>query len=180
MFWLLLIGPLVLLLTFLLLSWRRAAHNGARLRLARAHGAQSDAALSQAMAEAVTRLRGQELAQRARYEALETFVGQIIEGLPVGIVVVSPQGHIRLANQWVTQWLHLPEPFAGRILWNLTGTEPLRDLASACLRQQARQDGTAAGPGASGAAFPVTAVPLSTPSGDVDGVLCLVHHERVT
>jgi PAS domain-containing protein len=175
-----LIGPLLLLMVVLWLSWRRASHHGARLQQARAQGARSDAALSQAMAEAVTRLRGQELAQRARYEALETFLQQVVEGLPAGIIVLSRQGHIRLANRWAADWLHLQEPIVGRLLWSVTGTDALHDLATACLNANARRDGTAAAPGASDPPFPVTTIPLTTATGDVDGVLCLVRHERVS
>jgi len=175
-----LIGPFLLVIVVMLLSWRRAVHNGARLRQARAQGARSDAALSQAMAEAVTRLRGQELAQRARYEALEAFLQQVVESVPAGIIVLSRQGHIRLANRWASDWLHLQEPIVGRILWNVTGTEALHDLAAACLDTQARRDGTVAAPGGTDPQFPVTTVPLTTASGEVDGVLCLVRHERVS
>lgn len=175
-----LIGPLLLLLVVLLWSWRRGAHHRARLQRARSHGARSEAALTQAMAEAVTRLRGQELAQRARFEALESFIRLVVDGLPAGIIVVSPQGHIRLANQWAADWLHLPEPMAGRILWNIAGTEALHELAVACLANQARRDGMASGPGNGDVSFPVTTVPLTTATGDVEGVLCLVHHERVS
>jgi PAS domain-containing protein len=175
-----LIGPFLLLVVVMLLAWRRAAHNGARLRQARAQGARSDAALSEAMAEAVTRVRGQELAQRARYEALEAFLQQVVEGVPAGIIVLSRQGHIRLANRWAADWLRLEEPVVGRILWNVAGTTALHDLAVACLDAGTRRDGTAAAPGATDPQFPVTTVPLTTANGEVDGVLCLVHHERVS
>lgn len=175
-----LIGPFLLVIVVMLLSWRRAVHNGVRFQHARAQGTRSDAALSQAMAEAVTRLRGQELAQLARYEALEAFLQQIVDSVPAGIIVLSRQGHIRLANRWAIDWLHLPEPIVGRILWNVSGTEALHALASACLDARARQDGPVAAPGESDPPLPVTTVPLTTDSGDVDGVLCLVRHERVS
>src|SRR5690606_28778854 len=110
------------------LSWWRAARQGSRLRVARMNGARSDAALSDAMAEAVTRLRGQELAQRARFDALEAFIVQLAEGVPAGLIVVSPEGHIRLLNTWASQWLRVPEPVSGRVLWQLDGTDALRDL----------------------------------------------------
>lgn len=175
-----LIGPFLLVVAFMLLTWWSASRNGARLRAARAQGERSDAALSQAMAEAVTRLRGQELAQRARYEALESFVAQVVEGLPSGVIVVSPQGHIRLVNEWAARWLRLPEPVAGRILWNVEGTAALRDLGAACLAAQARRDGTIAGPNTATAGLPVTTVPLRTAAGDIDGLLYLIHHENVS
>ena len=175
-----LIGPLLLVLGFMLLSWWRATTRASSLRQARLQSRRSDAALSEALADAMTRLRGQELAQRARYDALDSFVHQIAEGLPAGIIVLSPQGHIRLANRWAVAWLQLPEPVAGRILWNVEGTETLRALTQASLDAHARRDGTVSAPGDGDRAFPVTTIPLTTPAGDVDGVMCLVHHERVS
>jgi nitrogen fixation/metabolism regulation signal transduction histidine kinase len=173
------LGPLLLLAIVLMLSFRRASREGERLMEIRAHGGRSQAELTQTLAEAVTRLRGQELAQQARYEVLNGFLVQIVEGLPLGLILVSPQGHVRVINQWAARWLQVPEPVEGRILWNVAGTESLQELATACLDARQRQDGTAAGPSDAKAAFPVTAVPLQTPAGEVDGVLYLVHHERV-
>ncbi len=178
MIWL--IGPFLLVLVFMLVAWRRAVAHGTRFTHARAQSTRSDAALTQAMADAVTRLRGQDLARRARYEALELFLQQIVEGLPTGVIVVSPQGHVRLVNRWAASWLHLPDPVAGQLLSNIAGTEALQSLAAACVEAQARRDGTATGPGELDVEFPVTAVPLTTSAGEVDGVLCLVHHERVS
>jgi nitrogen fixation/metabolism regulation signal transduction histidine kinase len=175
-----LIGPLLLVLGFMLLSWWRATTRVAVLRQVRLQSGRSDSALSDALADAMTRLRGQELAQRARYDVLDSFVHQIAEGLPAGIIVLSPQGHIRLTNRWAVDWLHLPEPVTGRILWNVEGTDTLRALAQASLDDHARRDGTVSASGADGRAFPVTAIPLTTAAGDVDGVMCLVHHERVS
>jgi hypothetical protein len=178
MLWL--IGPLVLLAIVLIVSFRRASVHGGRYRQARARAGHSQAGLNEAMAEALVRLRGQELAQRARYEAMDGFVHQIVESLSFGLIVVSPQGHLRLINQWAAGWLQVPEPVEGRILWNVAGAEPLRTLGSACLDARQRQDGTAAGPSDTGASFPVTAVPLQTSAGEVEGILYLVHHERVS
>lgn len=178
MIWL--IGPFLLVVVFMLIAWRRAAAHGARFTRARAQSSRSDAALTQAMADAVTRLRGQDLARRAHYEALELFLQQIVEGLPSGVIVVSPQGHVRVANRWAASWLHLAEPVTGQLLWSLEGTEGLQSLATACVQTRARRDGTATGPGQADIEFPVTAVPLTTGTGDVDGVLYLVYHERVS
>jgi hypothetical protein len=73
----------------------------------------------------------------------------------------------------------LPESAEGQILWTLDGTEPLRAVAQACLEAAARRDASLVGPGARGKAVPVTALPLRAADGDVDGVLYLVHAERV-
>ena len=175
-----LIGPFLLVVGFMLLSWWRASTRASTLLQARLQSQRSDSALSAALADAMTRLRGQELAQRARYDALDSLVHQIAEGLPAGIIVLSPLGHIRLANRWAAGWLHLPEPVIGRILWNVEGTETLRALAQASLDAEARRDGTVASAGDDGRVFPVTAVPLTTTTGEVEGVMCLVHHERVS
>lgn len=175
-----LIGPFLLVVGFMLLSWWRASSRAVVLREARLQSGRSDAALSAALADAMTRLRGQELAQRARYDALDAFVHQIAEGLPAGVIVLSPLGHVRLANQWATSWLRLSEPVTGRILWNTDGTETLRALAQASLETRARREGSVAGAGDDGRVFPVSAIPLTTTAGEVEGVMCLVHHERVS
>jgi hypothetical protein len=174
------IGPLVLLTIVLLVSFRRASVHGGRYRQARARAGHSETGRNEAMAEALVRLRGQELAHQARYEAVDGFLHQIVEGLPFGLIVVSPQGHVRVMNRWAAGWLQVPEPVEGRILWNVAGAEPLRALGSVCLDTGRRRDGTASGPAGAGETFPVTAVPLQTSAGEVDGILYLVHHERVS
>ena len=74
----------------------------------------------------------------------------------------------------------LRESVEGQVLWTLDGTESLRAVAQECLRADARRDASLVGPGAPGAAVPVIAVPLRDSDGDVDGVLYLVHVERVS
>jgi hypothetical protein len=175
-----LIGPFLVVLALMLLSWWRAARQGSRLRVARMNGARSEAALSDAMAEAVTRLRGQELAHRARVDTLEAFITQLAEALPAGLIVVSPEGHIRLLNKWATEWLRVPEPATGRVLWQVEGTDALRDLGHACLTARARRDGIVAGPDADRASYPVATIPLTSATGDIDGLLYLIDHEKVS
>lgn len=174
-----LVGPLVLLC--LMLGWavRRSTMRREALERARFRGRTSEAGLASAMSEAMTRMRGQEMAQRARYEALEGFLRQVIESLPHGVFVLSTDGNLRLANAEALRWLGLRTAAEGQVLWTLEGTEPLRSVAHECLAASARCDATLVGPGAPGAAVPVTALPLRAPDGEAEGVLYLVHVERV-
>ncbi len=177
MLWL--VAPLVLLGFMLVHALRRASARRADLEDARFRGRTSEAGLASAMSEALTRMRGQELAQQAEYEALEGFLQQVVESLPVGLFVLGRDGNIRMANSEALRWLGLGEEAEGQVLWTLEGTESIRDVAQACLDANARRDVTLAAPGKQGAPIAVTALPLRAPSGDVDGIVYLVHVERV-
>lgn len=174
-----LVGPLLLLGFLLVLAMRRSATRRERLEAARFRGRNSEAGLASAMTEALTRMRGQELAQQARFEAMEGFLQQVVESLPLGLFVLGRDGNLRVANTEALRWLGLSDSAEGQILWTLDGTEPLRAVAHACLSAAARRDASLVGPGTHGAAVPVTALPLRASDGDVDGVLYLVHVERV-
>lgn len=174
-----LIGPLLLLCIVVFLSMRRASARRVTLDAARLRGRASEEGLAAAMSDALTRLRGQELAQQARHAALEEFLRQVVDGMPTGVLVLSPDGHVRLANGCAQRWLGLPDAAEGRVLWTLEGTDPLRQVAQACLEADSRRDALVTGPGEPATVVPVTAVPLRTPAGDVDGVLCVLHVERV-
>ncbi|BCS34557.1 hypothetical protein TBR22_A37850 [Luteitalea sp. TBR-22] len=173
-----LVGPLVLFCFVLALSVRRAAHRRVTLEMARTRGRSSEAGLASAMSDALTRLRGQELAHQARYEALAGFMEQVVESLPGGVFVLGRDGNLRIANTEAVRWLGLSRA-EGQVLWTLDGTEPLRRVAQECLQRMARHDATVVGPGAPGTAVPVTVMPLRAADGDVDGVLYLVHVEHV-
>lgn len=174
-----LVAPLLLLGVVLVYAIRRSATRRERLEAARFRGRTSEAGLASAMSDALTRMRGQELAQRARFEALESFLQEVVESLPHGLFVLGLDGNLRVANTEALRWLGLPDSAEGQILWTLDGTEPLRAVAQACLEAAARRDASLVGPGARGAAVPVTALPLRAADGDVDGVVYLVHAERV-
>jgi PAS domain-containing protein len=175
-----LVGPFVLLCFVLVHAMRRAARRRDHLEAARFRGRTSEAGLASAMTDALTRMRGQELGHQARYEALDGFLHQVVESLPHGLFVLGRDGNLRVANGEALRWLGLRESVEGQVLWTLDGTEPLRAVAQACLRADARHDASIVGPGAPGAAVPVIAVPLRAADGDVDGVLYLVHVERVS
>ena len=175
-----LVAPLVFLCVMLAYSLRRASRRQEYLEAARFRGRTSEVGLASAMTDALTRMRGQELAQQARLEALEGFLHQVVESLPHGLFVLGRDGNLRVANGEALRWLGLRESVEGQVLWTLDGTESLRAVAQECLRADARRDASLVGPGAPGAAVPVIAVPLRDPDGDVDGVLYLVHVERVS
>ncbi len=174
-----LLGPLVLLC--LVLSWamRRAALRREQLDAARDRGRSSEAGLASAMSDALTRMRGQELAHQARFEALDGFFRQVIESLPHGVFVLGRDGNLRIANADALRWLGLRTAAEGQVLWTLDGTEPLRSVGRDCVQAAARRDAVVVGPGAPGIPVPVTAVPLRLPDGETDGVLYLVNVERV-
>jgi PAS domain-containing protein len=174
-----LVGPLVLFCFVLAYSMRRASRRQEQLETARFRGRTGETGLASAMTDALTRMRGQELANQARYEALDEFLRQVVESLPHGLFVLGRDGNLRVANGEALRWLGLHDSVEGQVLWTLDGTEPLRAVAQACLEADARRDVTLVGPGAPGAAVPVTALPLRAADGDVDGVLYLVHVERV-
>jgi PAS domain-containing protein len=174
-----LVGPLVVLCLVIAYAMRRAAQRREEFESARFRGRTSETGLASAMSEALTRMRGQELAQQARFEALEGFLRQVIESLPHGVFVLGRDGNLRVANAQALRWLGLRTAAEGQVLWTLDGTEPLRSVAQECLQAEARRDASLVGPGAPGAAVPVTAVPLRSPDGEPEGVLYLVHVERV-
>ncbi|HTU99158.1 MAG TPA: hypothetical protein VMF13_01370 [Luteitalea sp.] len=174
-----LVGPFILLALVVLLAARRASHRREALDAARLRGRHSEAGLASAMSEAITRMRGQELAQQARYAALDGFMRQVLETLPHGVFVLGPDGNLRIANGIALQWLGLTASVEGQVLWTLEGTDPLRSVARDCLDADARRDASLVGPGAPGAPVPVTAMPLRSHAGDPEGVLYLVHVERV-
>lgn len=174
-----LVVPLLVLGAMIVSAIRRASARREQLEAARFRGRTSEAGLASAMSEALTRMRGQELAQQARFEALAGFLQQVVESLPLGLFVLGRDGNLRVANTEARHWLGLPESAEGQILWTLDGTEPLRAVAQACIDAADRRDASLVGPGVRGAAVPVTALPLRAADGDIDGVLYLVHAERV-
>ena len=174
-----LVGPLVFLCLVLAWAVRRATARREALERARFRGRTSEASLASAMSEAMTRMRGQELAHQARYEALDGFLRQVVESLPHGVFVLGTDGNLRLANAEALRWLGLRTAAEGQVLWTLDGTELLRSVAQDCLRAEARREASLVGPGAPGTAVPVIAVPLRAPGGEPEGVLYVVHVERV-
>ena len=174
-----LVGSLVLVCLLFTYGMRRASRRQAYVQAVRFRGHTSEAGLASAMTDALTRMRGQELAQQARLEALNGFLHQVVENLPHGLFVLGRDGNLRVANAEALRWLGLPESVEGQVLWTLDGTEPLRAVAQACLEADARRDASVVGPGAPGFPVAVTALPLRAADGDVDGVLCVVHVERV-
>jgi PAS domain-containing protein len=174
-----LVAPLVLLCFAVVWAMRRAGLRREQFESARLRGRTSEAGLASAMSEALTRMRGQELAHQARFDALDGFLRQVVESLPHGVFVLGRDGNLRVANTEALRWLGLRTAAEGQVLWTLDGTEPLRSVAQECLQAAARRDTSLVGPGAPGAAVPVTAVPLRSPGGEPEGVLYLVHVERV-
>ena len=174
-----LVGPLIALCFVVAYAMRRASLRRDQLEAARFRGGTSEAGLASAMSEALTRMHGQELAQQARYAALEGFLHQVIESLPHGVFVLGRDGNLRVANAEALRWLGLRSAMEGQVLWTLDGTERLRSVAQECLQAVARRDASLVGPGVPGVAVPVTAVPLCAPGGEPEGVLYVVRVERV-
>lgn len=173
------VGPLALVWLLMVYGMRRVSRREAHGEAVRFRGRTDEAGLASAMTDALTRMRGQELAQQARFAALNGFLHQVVESLPHGLFVLGRDGSLRVANTEALRWLGLPHSVAGQVLWTLDGTEPLRAVAQACLQADARRDASVVGPGVPGSPVSVTALPLRAADGDVDGVVCLVHVERV-
>jgi len=129
-----LLAPLVFLSVLVAYALRRASRRQEYLEAARFRGRTSEAGLASAMTDALTRMRGQELAQQARLEALEGFLHQVVESLPHGLFVLGRDGNLRVANGEALRWLGLHESVEGQVLWTLDGTESLRAVAQECLR----------------------------------------------
>ena len=102
-----LVGPLVLFCFVLVYSMRRAARRQQHLEASRFRGRTGEAGLASAMTDALTRMRGQELAQQARFAALDGFLHQVVESLPHGLFVLGRDGNLRVANAEALRWLGL-------------------------------------------------------------------------
>ena len=129
-----LVACLVFSCVMLAYALRRCVRRREHLEAARFRGRTSETGLASAMTDALTRMRGQELAQQARFEALEGFLHQVVESLPHGLFVLGRDGNLRVANSEALRWLGLRESVEGQVLWTLDGTEPLRAVAQECLQ----------------------------------------------
>lgn len=174
-----LVGPLILLGLVVAVALRRGAYHRDRFDAARDRSRTSDASLAAAMSDALTRARGQELAVRARHDAFEAFVYQVVDHLPHGLFVVGCDGNLRMANAQALQWLGVDAPAQGQVLWTRDGTDAMRAVAEACRDAAERREAMLVGPGAPGTAVLVTTLPLRSADGVVDGVLCLIQPAHV-
>jgi signal transduction histidine kinase len=90
--------------------------------------------MAAAMEQAMTTLRSQERAMKARAEASERLSSEIIANLTSGLLVVTEEGHVRTMNPAGRRLLGLPDAD-----WNrpyrqvLTGVAPLGDVIEECL-----------------------------------------------
>ena len=134
-----------------------------------------------ALGEAVTRIRKQERATRARAAASERLSDQIIASLSSGLLVVAVTGEVRILNPVGRRLLGLSTPAEGLILRDAVGTSVglLADVVDECLAGQRpivrrtltldseTQPGTATHLG-------VSVSPMSDEQGHLQGAICLL------
>ena len=123
---------LVAVLTFAVLKFLTAA----RQTGGRRESGMEAAFLTSALHDAVTKLKGQERAMAQRAEASERLADQIIENLSAGLLMVSDDGSVLIANPVGRRLLGLGEgPHEGRAYRELLAhAEPVAALIQDCLR----------------------------------------------
>jgi PAS domain S-box-containing protein len=167
------VGMLAAVLAFAVLRLFAAARAAAKAD--KAEGAET-AFMAAAIEEAVSRLRTQERAMKARAEASERLSSEIIESMTSGLLVVSEDRHVRTLNPAARKMLALPDAdWSGDYRQVLAGAAPLADVVEECLASARpivrrtialKADGGAAHLG-------VTASPIRDESGNAHGAMCL-------
>ena len=89
--------------------------------------------MTDALQEAVTRLKTQEQAMTARAEASERLSDEIMASLSSGLLVVALDGTVRLLNPAAARLLDLPESPGVPHRRLLSAAQPLVDLIDRCL-----------------------------------------------
>ncbi len=167
------VGMLAAVLAFAVLRLFAAARAAAKAE--KAEGTET-AFMAAAIEEAVSRLRTQERAMKARAEASERLSSEIIASMTSGLLVVSEDRHVRTLNPAARKMLALPDAdWSGDFREVLADAAPLADVVEECLasaRPIVRR--TIALKGNEGAAhLGVTASPIRDESGHAHGAMCL-------
>jgi len=163
-----LVGGLVAILVFTLLRFVAAARD------VRHHSKTfgQTTVLSNALGEAVVKLKSQERATAARADASERLSGEIMSSLTAGLLVVGMDSEIRILNR------------AGRRLlgeqtalddYRQALAKPMAEMIDSCLATRApilRRTVKVQQPGGP-MHLGVTVSPLSDPSGELHGAICL-------
>jgi signal transduction histidine kinase len=140
-------------------------------------GGGETAFMAAAMEDALTKMRSQERAMKARAEASERLSSEIIASMTSGLLVVWQDGIVRILNPAGARLLGLPD---GNVARNyrevLSGAAPLVDVINECLttgeaivRRSVRMDHAAAGASYLG----ITVSPVRDEAGNAHGAICL-------
>jgi signal transduction histidine kinase len=140
-------------------------------------GGGETAFMAAAMEDALTKMRSQERAMKARAEASERLSSEIIASMTSGLLVVWQDGIVRILNPAGARLLGLPD---GNVARNyrevLSGAAPLVDVINECLttgeaivRRSVRMDHAAAGASYLG----ITVSPVRDEAGTAHGAICL-------
>jgi signal transduction histidine kinase len=165
------IASLAATLTFAVLRFIAAARDARQSRSS--HG--ETAILSEALQEAVAKLRAQERATAERADASERLSGEIIASITAGLLVVGLEGQIKILNPAGRRMLELPESPASTPVPRSDREQPLLDVVDECLKNRAaivRREVTLAKVGR-GVHLGVTVSPLFDGRGALHGAICL-------
>ena len=125
------VGVLAAVLAFAVLRLFAAAR--ASVRASRTGGSET-AFVTAAMEDALTTLRSNERAMKARAEASERLSGEIVANLTSGLLVVSEEGIVRTMNPAGRRLLGLPDTEWNRPIHEvLSGAAPLAEVIEECL-----------------------------------------------
>jgi len=140
-------------------------------------GGGETAFMAAAMEDALTRMRSQERAMKARAEASERLSGEIIASMTSGLLVVGQDGIVRILNRAGRRLLGLPEADWTRNYREvLSGAAPLADVIDECLttvepivRRAVKMDREGSGASYLG----ITVSPVRDEAGHAHGAICL-------
>jgi PAS domain S-box-containing protein len=145
--------------------------------MAARQGGGETAFMAAAMEDALTKMRSQERAMKARAEASERLSSEIIASMTSGLLVVAQDGVVRILNPAGRKLLGLTDGEVGRDYREvLSGAAPLVDVINECLtsgepivRRSVRIDHAAAGVSYLG----LTVSPVRDEAGNAHGAICL-------
>ena len=142
----------------------------------RKEGAET-AFMAAAMEDALSKLRHQERAMKARAEASERLSSEIIASMTSGLLVVNAAGEVRTLNPAGRRLLGLPErEWTGSYRELLASAGPLADVVDECLtarRPIVRRTVQMNRAGGAATHLGVTVSPIRDESGEPHGAICL-------
>jgi PAS domain S-box-containing protein len=167
------IGALAGVLTFAVSKFFAAARTLAKD--ARQPGGETEL-MASAMEDALSRLRTQERAMKARAEASERLSGEIIASMTSGLLVVDADGRVRTLNPAALKMLGMPTAqWDGPFREVLAGADALAGVVDECLRTGkaiVRRTVPMTGPGRA-SHLGVTVSPIREEGGGTHGAICL-------
>ena len=117
-----LVAALVAVLIFAVLRFAAAARETKQIRT----GTTAEAVLlSSAMQDAVSSLKAREQAMSARAVASEQLASQVFDSLTAGLIVVSPDGRIQIANPAACEMLSAPASVVDMDFRSWLGSSPM-------------------------------------------------------